>query len=83
MAKRSLKRSLDFGGNMFTDRYIRNLKPETKIKDIREKNGFGIRIKPDGVKIFFYRYTSPVTGARRFLTLGEYPELSLEIARIK
>ncbi len=68
---------------MFTDRYIRNLKPETKIKDIREKNGFGIRIKPDGVKIFFYRYTSPVTGARRFLTLGEYPELSLEIARIK
>jgi integrase len=69
---------------MFTDRYIRNLKPESKIKDIREKNGFGIRIKPDGTKIFFYRYESPVTGARRFLTLGEYPEpLSLEDARIK
>lgn len=69
---------------MFTDRYIRNLKPENKIKDIREKNGFGIRIKPDGTKIFFYRYESPVTGARRFLTLGEYPEpLSLEDARIK
>ncbi len=69
---------------MFTDRYIRNLKPESKIKDIREKNGFGIRIKPDGTKIFFYRYQSPLTGARRFLTLGEYPEpLSLEDARIK
>jgi integrase len=69
---------------MFTDRYIRNLKPEEKIKDIREKRGFGVRVRPDGVKIFFYRYTSPVTGARRFLTLGEYPKpLSLEDARIE
>lgn len=68
---------------MFTDRYIRNLKPESKIKDIREKNGFGIRIKPDGTKIFFYRYNSPITALRRFITLGEYPDLSLEKARIK
>jgi len=67
---------------MFTDRYIRNLKPEVKIKDIREKRGFGIRVKPDGVKVFFYRYASPVTGARRFLTLGEYcSSFSLEDAR--
>ena len=67
---------------MFTDRYIRNLKPEDKIKDIREKNGFGVRVKPDGSKVFFYRYDSPVTGARRTLTLGGYPETSLEAARI-
>jgi len=67
---------------MFTDRYIRNLKPEDKVKDIREKRGFGVRVKLDGVKVFFYRYTSPVTGARRFLTLGEYcPSFSLEDAR--
>jgi len=68
---------------MFTDRQIRNLKPETKIKDIRGGRGFGIRVKPNGTKIFFYGYESPVTGARRFLTLGEYPGLSLEEARIK
>ena len=68
---------------MFTDRYIRNLKPEGKIKDIREKNGFGIRVKPDGTKIFFYRFNSPVSGLRRFLTIGEYPEHSLEKARIE
>jgi len=68
---------------MFTDRQIRNLKPEEKIKDIRGGHGFGIRVKPDGTKIFFYGYDSPVTGARRFLTLGEYPGLSLEEARIK
>jgi len=41
-------------------------------------------VKPDGTKIFFYRYKSPITGARRFLTLGEYPDsMSLEGARIK
>lgn len=68
---------------MFTDRYIRNLKPEGKIKDIGEKNGFGVRVRLDGTKVFFYRYNSPVTIARRFIVLGEYPELSLENARIK
>jgi hypothetical protein len=57
-------------------------KPESKIKDIRGGHGFGIRVKPDGAKIFFYGYNSPVTGARRFLTLGEYPGLTLEAARI-
>jgi integrase len=66
---------------MFTDRYIRNLKAEEKVKDIREKRGFGVRVKPDGVKVFFYRYNSPITGSRRFFTLGEYPGLSLEDAR--
>ncbi len=65
----------------FTDRYIRNLKPELKIKDIREKRGFGIRIRPDGTKVFFYGYNSPVIGKRRFLTLGEYPAVSLQEAR--
>ncbi|MBV5329708.1 MAG: DUF4102 domain-containing protein, partial [Chlorobium sp.] len=65
----------------FTDRYIRNLKPEQKIKDIREKRGFGIRIRPDGTKVFFYGYNSPVTSKRRFLTLGDYPAVSLQEAR--
>ena len=68
---------------MFTDRQIRNLKPGSKIKDTREGQGFGIRVKPDGTKIFFYGYDSPVTGKRRFYTLGEYPELSLKDARAK
>ena len=67
----------------FTDRQIRNLKPESKTKDTRIGQGFGIRVKPDGTKIFFYGYNSPISGTRRFLTLGEYPGLSLENARIK
>lgn len=68
---------------MFTDRYIRSLKPESKIKDIGEKNGFGVRVRLDGTKVFFYRYNSPVTTVRRFIVLGEYPDISLENARIK
>ena len=55
---------------MFTDRYIRNLRPEAKIKDIGEKNGFGVRVRHDGTKVFFYRYNSPVTAVRRFIVLG-------------
>ena len=66
---------------MFTDKYIRNLKPTGKLQDIREKRGFGIRVKTDGIKIFFYKYQSPVTDKRRFLTLGEYPGISLADAR--
>jgi integrase len=65
----------------FTDRYIRSLKPGEKVKEKREKRGFGIRIKPDGTKIFFYKYQSPTTSKRRFLSLGEYPGLSLADAR--
>ena len=68
---------------MFTDRQIRNMRPESKTKEIREGQGFGIRVQPNGTKTFFYGYSSPVTRARRLLTLGEYPGLTLDAARIK
>jgi integrase len=54
----------------FTDRFISNLKPEGKIVDIREGEGFGIRILPSGIKTFFYIYR--FNGKRRFLNLGHY-----------
>jgi integrase len=68
---------------LFTDRHIKNLKPGPRTKDIREKNGFGIRLKSDGGKVFFYKYESPATGKRRFLTIGTYPTITLAEARIK
>lgn len=55
---------------LFTDKYIRNLKPEGKIVDIREGEGFGVRVLPSGVKTFFYIYR--IDGIRRFLNLGHY-----------
>ncbi len=54
----------------FTDRYILNLKPDGKIVDIREGEGFGIRILPSGVKTFFFIYR--IESRRRFLNLGHY-----------
>jgi integrase len=65
----------------FTDRNIAALRPTEKVKDIREGGGFGIRIFPNGDKIWFYRYMAE--GKRRFLTLGHYPAVSLATARIK
>jgi len=54
----------------FTDKYIASLKPEGKIVDIREGEGFGVRVLPSGVKTFFYIYR--IDGIRRFLNLGHY-----------
>jgi len=65
----------------FSDKYIDNLKPQGKIVDIREGEGFGIRVTPGGVKTWFYIYR--FEGKRRFLNLGHYPAVSLADARIK
>lgn len=55
----------------FTDKYIASLKPEDgKQIDIREGGGFGVRVLPSGVKLFFYIYR--IDGKRRFLNLGHY-----------
>ena len=54
----------------FTDRYIDSLKAEGKIVDIREGDGFGVRVLPSGVKTFFFIYRAD--GKRRFLNLGHY-----------
>ncbi len=37
-----------------------------------DPRGFGIRIKPSGVKTFFVQFRSPVDFVKRRLTLGQY-----------
>ncbi|MGD0857574.1 MAG: Arm DNA-binding domain-containing protein [Dehalococcoidia bacterium] len=55
---------------IFTDIFIRNLKPEGK-KIIRsEGNGFTLRVMPSGVKSFLYIYS--IDGRRREMSLGSY-----------
>lgn len=55
---------------VFTDIFIKNLKPEDK-KIIRsEGNGFTLRVMPSGIKTFLYIYS--IDGRRREMTLGSY-----------
>src|SRR5215475_6954680 len=45
-----------------------------------ELRGFGIRVKPSGVKTFFIQYRN-VEGRTRRLVLGQYGALAPEVAR--
>ncbi|MRR56975.1 MAG: DUF4102 domain-containing protein [Deltaproteobacteria bacterium] len=64
----------------FTDKYIKGLKPDTKsVTDIREGKGFGIRVRPNGAKEWFFTYTT--NGSRRYMQLGVYDHMSLADAR--
>lgn len=63
----------------FTDRYIMNLKTQKKMFQVREGDGFGVRVLPSGLRIFVFIYT--VAGKRRQMNLGEYPVVTLAKAR--
>jgi integrase len=67
----------------FTDKKVVNLKPAEKRYDVRESSGggFGIRVSPNGTKSWFFIYT--FEGRKCRLSLGTYPAVSLQDARIK
>ena len=74
----------------FTDLYLKALKteitkiPPSKEYDLREGNGFGIRVRKTGVITFFYMYH--FDAKRKFLNIGAYgppPDMSLSDARQK
>lgn len=67
-----------------TDRQILSLKPAEKNYEvgIADSRGLTLRIYSTGTKMFELRYVAP-NGARRRLTLGAYPDLSLSQARAK
>lgn len=65
----------------FDDLTIRNLKPADLLYSCMadKELGFGIRVYPSGRKTFFYQYKAD--GQRRFMTLGDYPAITLKKAR--
>ncbi|MBW4056721.1 MAG: site-specific integrase [Proteobacteria bacterium] len=65
----------------FDDPTVRNLESKTTAYECMadKEPGFGIRIHPSGTMTFFYQYK--IDGKRRYLTLGNYPKLSLKNAR--
>lgn len=46
-----------------------------------DPRGFGVYVKPSGVKSFFVQYPSPVTAKKRRYTIGQYGRLTLDEAR--
>jgi integrase len=70
-------------GTRFTDKFIMNLKPDTKEYWVREGQGFCIRVYPSGEKAWYYIYT--LDKRKRFMRLGDggYPDVSLANAREK
>jgi len=68
-----------------TNRLVENAKPSSVDEFLRDQElkGFGVRVRPSGVKTFFLEYRSPVDGRFRRLKVGRYPELSGEAARMQ
>lgn len=65
----------------FTDTFIRNLRPQPKRFEEYEGGGFGIRVTPNNVKSWIYRYK--IEDKTTKLTLGHYPAMSLANAKMK
>lgn len=68
---------------MFTDNFIKALSSRSSPYREYERGsdkGFGVQISKSA-KAFFIQYKSPVTGKRRFMKLGSYPDTALSTAR--
>lgn len=63
---------------------IEMMKPGDKDKaDVGENRGLRVSCGATGVKSFFYRYTSSVTGKLAQVKIGNFPQTSLAAARLK
>lgn len=63
----------------FTDTYIKSLRPKTTRYEEFEGGGFGIRVSPNNLKTWIYRYK--IDGKTDKLSLGHYPNMSLANAK--
>ncbi|WNY81980.1 Arm DNA-binding domain-containing protein [Cronobacter dublinensis] len=63
---------------------IEMMTPGDKDKaDISENRGLRVSCGATGVKSFFYPYTSPMTGKLAQVKIGNFPQTSLAVARLK
>lgn len=63
----------------FTDTYIKGMKPKASRYEEYEGGGFGIRITPNGIKSWIYRYK--IADKTDRITLGHYPAMRLASAK--
>lgn len=60
------------------------MKPMDKYKaDVGENRGLRVACGATGLKTFFYRYISPVTGKLTQVKIGNFPQTTLAVARVK
>ena len=57
---------------LLNDTQLRAAKPAAKEYVLSDRNGLGLRIRPDGSKDWIFRYKKPHTDKRAKLTLGSY-----------
>jgi len=78
----------------FTDTFLKTVKDQPKRQEIYDDRGLGVWVQATGKRLvgrptitFFYRYTSPTTKKREYLTIGRYGDegigTTLKEARIK
>ena len=65
-----------------TDATIKKAKPKAKEYRLPDGNHLYLRIRPSGVKTFVLIYNSPISGKRQTMTIGEYPTITLKMARM-
>ncbi len=64
-----------------SDTQVRQAKPTAKEYNLADGKGLYLRVKPIGSKLWLFNYYRPHTKQRANLSLGTYPELSLQEAR--
>jgi len=64
---------------MLIDRQLKTAKPKEKEYELHDGQGLHVRIKPNGKKQFFHRYS--FGGKQRRKIIGNYPDINLAEAR--
>ncbi len=64
-----------------SDTQVRQAKPQAKEYNLADGKGLYLRVKPTGSKLWLFNYYRPYNKQRANLSLGTYPELSLQEAR--
>lgn len=63
------------------DTAIKAAKPEAKEYNLGDGGGLSLRVRPNGVKLWLFKYTRPSDKKRTNLALGNYPDVTLAAAR--
>lgn len=62
---------------------VSNSKPKEKEYNLADGRGLQLRVKPNGSKLWLFNYTRPLTKKRTNMALGQYPDVTLAMARNK